>query len=73
MSWTNGQFDSNKKWTKLDRALTNLPFIQQFALTKLEYMARKSFYQKPMLLSISPPKRRYGLAPFGYQNIWSCS
>lgn len=63
---TNGQNGRNGKW-----ALVNLPFLQHLTSARLEYMARKSFDHKPMILSFSSQTRRYGPTPFKYQNMWS--
>lgn len=70
MTWTNGQEGRSRKWAKLDQALVNLPFIQQFNLARLEFLVRKSLDDKPMLILFAQETSRYGLAPFWYQNMW---
>lgn len=54
----------------LDRALMNIQFMNQFHIANLEYLERKTFDHKPLLLHVSDSLKRYGPLPFSFQNMW---
>lgn len=60
MYWNNGQEGRNRKWAKLDRALVNIQFVNQFCSARLEYLMRRTSDHKPMLIHFSNRNRGYG-------------
>lgn len=66
MSWTNDHEGRDHKWAKLHKVLVNTQFINQFPLARLDYLTRKIYDHKPMLIQPLCANNRYGPSPFKY-------
>lgn len=71
ISWCNGHEVENRKWAKLDRAMANINFINQFHSTSMEYLSKKTSDHRPMLIQLSKSINTHEPKPFRYQNMWS--
>lgn len=71
MSWFNGHDGLTRKLAKLDRALTNIQFLNKFLSTSLDYLERKTSNPKSLMLHILAKFNRYSPSPFKCQNLWS--
>lgn len=70
MSWFNGHAGNSRKWTRLDHALVNLPFLQLFQFASLKYMERTTSNHKPMMVILEEQAIGYGPTPLRFQNMW---
>ncbi|KAF5442137.1 hypothetical protein F2P56_032720, partial [Juglans regia] len=69
-SWSNGQEGHAISWARLDRAAINAHFLRDFPSMFLEYLSQKSLDRRPMCIQGSNVDRRYGAAPFHFQQMW---
>ncbi|KAF5477111.1 hypothetical protein F2P56_003784 [Juglans regia] len=71
LSWCNGHEGQTRSWARLDRALVNIQFTNQYPSAFFEYLKKKTSDHCPMLISFKKHVVSYGPHPFRFQNMWT--
>lgn len=61
----------SRSWVKLDRVLTNSIFVSKFGDDVGRFLNRRTSYHSPILFQLVSACKRYGHAPFRFQNMWT--
>ncbi|KAG2724730.1 hypothetical protein I3760_01G030900 [Carya illinoinensis] len=71
LSWCNGQHGLSHSWAKLDRVLANNSFVSKFGGATARFLNRRTLDHSPIVFQLSKEFKRYGPAPFRFQNMWT--